>query len=91
MQRQGNEPPRLACTGAGAGDGGVLLEQRQEECALGREMPIKRALGEAGRQRDLVERGELKATVGEQIESRRDQQGAGFYRATLVRDTHGYL
>ena len=54
-------------------------------------MSIDRALREAGGQRHLIERRDLEATLGEQLEPSRNEEGPGFGLATLVNDSHGYL
>ena len=54
-------------------------------------MTIDRALRESGGERDLIKRRDLKATLGEQLQPSRDEEGPGFGLATLMNDSHGYL
>src|SRR6267143_5115803 len=91
LNRQWNEPRGLSCARAGTSDRGVLLEEREQERTLGGEVAIDRALGESGSKCDLIQRRDLKATLGEQRQPSRNEEGPGFGFAALVNDSHGYL
>src|SRR6267143_448529 len=91
LNRQWNEPRGLSCARAGTSDRGILFEQREERGTLGGKMAIDGALGESGGQRHLIQRRDLEAALGEQLEPSRYEEGPGFGLATLVNDSHGYL
>jgi len=63
LEREGDEPACLARSRARPSHGGILLEQSEEKRALGRKLPVDRALGEAGRLSDVVERGPRSANT----------------------------
>ena len=69
LQGERDEPGSLPSARARPGDRGVLLEQSQEEGAFRGEMPIDRALRKPRGEGDLIERGELKAALREQLET----------------------
>ena len=50
-----------------------LLEQREEQAVLAREVPVERALGIAGSLRDLVDRCVAVAALGEDLDRRVEQ------------------
>jgi len=54
-------------------------------------MPVDGALREAGSEGHLVQRHDLEAPLGEQLEPGGDEERAGFGFAALVNDSHGYL
>lgn len=53
-------------------------------------MPIDRAFRESGRQRYLIQRCDLEASLGEQLEPSRDEEGTSFGFAALMNDSHEY-
>src|SRR5438128_3030670 len=91
LHGQRNEPRGLACARTGTRDRGVLLAEREEEGALGGEVAIDRALRKTGGQRDLIQRRDVEATLGEQLQPSRNEQGPGFGLAPLMNDSHEYL
>ena len=54
-------------------------------------MPVDGALGEPRRQGDLIQGGDLKTSLGEQLQSGRDEERPRFRLAPLVNDSHEYL
>src|SRR6266550_1406797 len=90
LHSQRNEPRRLPRTRTGAGDSGILLEEGEQKRALGGEVAVDRALRESGSQGDFIERRDLEATLGEQLEPCRDEKGPGLCLAALVNDSHEY-
>src|SRR5207245_10056361 len=78
----------LPCARAGASDGGVLLEQPQQERALRPELAIDRALREACRLCDLFEGRELDPALSEHTQPGLDEQHAGLRFSPLSHDTH---
>src|SRR2546430_17541689 len=90
LQREGDEPRRLARPCARPGHGGILLEYGEQKRALGGKLPVDRALGEAGRLGDVVERSELDPTLSEDSQASLEEQGPRFRLALLAYDTHRY-
>lgn len=91
LDGQRDEPGGLPGAGAGACDRSILLEERQEERALGWELPVDGALGEPRRLSDLIQRPRLQAAFGKQPQAGLNEEGASFAFAALTDDSHGYL
>jgi len=91
LNGQRNEPGGLAGSGAGAGHGRVLLEQGEQERTFGGEMTVDGPFGKSSGEGHFVERRQLEAALGEELESSGHQQGSRFRLAPLMNDSHGYL
>src|SRR6185436_10039271 len=91
LNRERDEPGRLARGRAGAGDRRVLLEETQEKGALRGKLAVDRAFREAGRRRHVIQRGQLQAPFGKDLQARLDEHGPRLDFALLPDDSHAYL
>jgi len=78
LYREGNEPGRLAGAGTGPCHGRKLLEEGQEKGGLRSELAVDRTLREARGRRYVVEGCQGEPMLGEDPETRLEQQGSCF-------------
>src|SRR2546427_399785 len=91
LEREWCEPRRLARPCTGPRHGSVLLEQREHEGALGWELAVERPLREPRCLSHFIQRAQLDASLGEDPQTRVDQQRLRLRLAPRANDTHKNL